>query len=417
MLSIVNRLGRLILRPNPLVWAAAVARQLTPVLSWKDTHLLFRHRDVVAALTGTDYGVQQIYAPAMKATTGDFFLGMDDGERYRSERKFAESGIYRTDIRRIMELSDGFAARIMADRAEAGEVDLVTDYFRRVPVMLLRAFFGVPGPGLAVEAEETLARWMRAIFWDIFLNFGGDAAVTARAEGCARALRSHLSERVRADKKSIEAGKATSDTFLGRLVANAAPGRPFEYMDDDAIVRNVGGVVVGAVDTISQACSLALSELMLRPRELERATQAARAGRDETLRGFFLEALRFNQHTPILIRHATRDAVLAAGTDQKRNVRRNARVIPVLVAASFDPEVVRTPTAFDPSRDPDQNMNFGWGIHRCFGQRLVHAVAPVLLRHVLLLDALQNVRSRFDPYTSEGPFPDHYPVRFSEPSR
>ena len=158
--------------------------------------------------------------------------------------------------------------------------------------------------------------------------------------------------------------------MLGRLVALQGPAYP--WLDDQTIRRNVAGVVVGVVDTTSTFATLALDELLRRPRQLGAARAAALAGDIDKVRDFAYEAVRFNGRSPVLARHAEHDVVLAAGTPREHRIPGGSTVILGTLSAMFDPQAFVEPDTFRVDRGVDY-LHFGHGLHQCLG-RLINGV-------------------------------------------
>lgn len=55
-------------------------------------------------------------------------------------------------------------------------------------------------------------------------------------------------------------------------------------------------------------------------------------------------------------------------------------VLPMLIAANFDPEVFENPEVFDLSRKPNRHMAFGSGIHFCLGHQLARLEARIAFK-------------------------------------
>ena len=56
-----------------------------------------------------------------------------------------------------------------------------------------------------------------------------------------------------------------------------------------------------------------------------------------------------------------------------------ARVLPQLLAANHDPRVFDEPSRFIPDRNPKGTLSFGYGIHKCIGERLSKLEATLAL--------------------------------------
>jgi cytochrome P450 len=176
--------------------------------------------------------------------------------------------------------------------------------------------------------------------------------------------------------------------------------------------RNLSGLVVGAVDTTSRFCVLALDELLRRPPELAGAAAAARAGNMDSVRQYAWEAVRFNPHTPLMSRFCPRDTVLAAGTPRERRIGAGSSMLAVAVAASFDAAAVPEPGRFRTDRDIRSYLHFGWGMHQCFGLALNSVTIPEILAAVLRLPGLRRAPGAAGRVALDGPFPERLVLVF-----
>jgi len=100
------------------------------------------------------------------------------------------------------------------------------------------------------------------------------------------------------------------------------------------------------------------------------------------------EMLRFDSPVQGTIRVA-RQAAMAGGVE----IEPGTLVIPLLAAANRDPSIFERPEDFDVTRDPNEHLAFGYGIHFCIGSPLARlegsiAIASVLERfpHLALAD-------------------------------
>lgn len=404
--NVEARVTRWTQSPVVLRNVSQVLRELAPVIKLGNNVFVFKHADVLATLSAdTDFGVTPNYARKMSSTSGAFFLGMEDGPRYHREESFARRAYLPGDAARVRALVHKTASERLDGVRERGSMDFVADFATHIPLALVRDYFGVPGP-----SPQILQRWMRALFWYLFLDFANDESIREQAEAAASELRPHLQMRI-----SEIRGRGGEDSFLGRLVALQQD--PKLELDELAIMRNIGGIIIGATATQAKAMSLALQELLARPDVLQTAQEIARSDADdEALAGYVFEALRFNPHNPLVVRHAMRPTTIARGTLHERKVRTGARIFALTLSASFDAKGFRDPQRFDPSRRYQDHLHFGYGLHRCFGAQLVKIVLPAALREVLKLEGLHSVGKPALAIGWKGPFPAKFPLRFSPPA-
>jgi cytochrome P450 len=253
---------------------------------------------------------------------------------------------------------------------------------------------------------------MRAIFWDIFLNPNNDATVRETARVASLALRPYLEGLLEEPKDALASGREIPDDFVGRLVRQQQAD---SSIDDDLVIRNIGGVIVGAVDTQSKAIAQALDQLIRRPEALESARRACTANDDALLRRHIWEALRFNPHNPALFRTCHSDTVVADGTARRTVINKGSSVVALTISAMFDPDALDQPSEFRTDRPDRDYIHFGYGQHTCFGSRINEIVLPAVFKSLLSLDGLAYAEDGKRRIEYDGPFPDRMMLRFDAP--
>lgn len=383
--------GRKVLRA-----AGAVLRRHAPVLKVGSRVIVTRHADVVEVLDrDEDFTIAPVNGPSIDRINGPFILAMDRGPEYDRDHAALRACARREDVDRVRELARAAAARAVDAARPARRIEVVQTLTRAVPAEMVERYFGFPGPDRA-----TLQRWLRNLFQDAFANplddpFVRQAALRSAAELKAWALPEIARRRA--------AGTAGDDDVMGRMIA-LAPAHP--YADDDWVRRNIAGLVVGAVDTISRFSVLAVDELLRRPAELEGARAAAAAGDLDRVRQYAWEAVRFNPHTPLMARRCARPAGIAAGTPRSRTVAPGTSMVIGTLAAMFDPDGFPDPGRFRADRDVRGYLHFGWGMHQCFGLGINLVVIPEIVAALLRLPGLRRAPGRDGRVALDGPFPE-----------
>ena len=377
----------------------AVLRRLAPVARLGRRAVVTRAGDVAEVLARDgDFTLAEVNGPPIERWSGAFILGMDRGEAYEREAGALRRAVPHDDLPRIRALVASIAEELLAAARPLGRIDLVRGYARVAPTRLVGAYFGAPGPD-----EATTMRWMRAMFDAVFLDPGPRAA---RAAELTVAEQRPWMERLVAGRRSaLAAGDPVPDDLVTRLVAM---GEDEPWLDDDAVRRNVNGVVVGAVDTTSKAVAHVVDELLRRPAALEGARRAAAAGDLDAVRGYSWEALRFRPHAPVLRRRCARGAELASG----RRIRAGTDVSLAVMSAMFDPAAFPRPGRFDAGRPADRYLHFGAGLHTCFGRHVNDVQIPELVAAVLRLPGLRRAPGRAGRLAYDGPFPDRLLLEF-----
>jgi cytochrome P450 len=327
--------------------------------------------------------------------------------QYHRERKLTNDALAAMDLDWYRALARRFASEALGEFAGRGRIDLVQNLSWLVPIRLCEDFFGVPGPD-----RRTLARWVRYIFQHLFLNIGDDPVVAKRAETLSVQLRLHVDRLIVAAQAELAAGNGERGDFLSQLVRLQHAGTtPFS---NDAVLRNLAGVFLGSVDTVSRAVVNAVEELLARPTELLQATNAALTGDRQAVAGYVFEALRFNPHNPLVVRHAAQDTTLRT-RDKTVPIAAGRRVFAMTYSAMFDPNHYDEPARFRSDRAEDSHLQFGFGFHRCFGEQLARVAVVEIVTLLLQLPGLARARGDAGRLIWDGPFPDHFGLTF-EPS-
>jgi cytochrome P450 len=384
--------------------AFSLLRAYDPILIAGGRAVVAWHRDVREVLDRADiFGVTEIYAAKMQATSGPFFLGMEDTPQYHREAGLCRRALPTNLADRARTLARDHANALVAAARGSGRLDVAGQLSRLVPIRLVNEIFGVPSPNL-----PQFQLWMRVVFWEIFVNLEGNADVTRRAREASAELQPYLEALITARKASLATSGA--DDMLTNLLRMQA--NPDTALDDDGVRRNVGGIILGAVETISKATIHVLDELFRQPDALALAVAAARSDDDARLSAVVFEALRFRPHNPFVLRTCHQDFVLAAGTPRAKSIAKGTTVVAATLSAMFDDDVVSAPEEFRTDRPPQDYLHFGAGLHTCFGERLNLVVIPQILKPVLRLPDLRRAEGAEGEIVSEGPFPDHMIVLF-----
>ncbi len=378
----------------------ALSKRLVAAYDNTGTVIVTRAVDVIEVLDrDADFAV--VYEPKMRLITGgdNFFLGMQGSARYQHDTAIMRLCVRRDDVAQIVQPSAARSAACLA-AGHPVRIDLPQDLTLRVPCAMVSEYFGLPGP------EDAMIDWSTLMFWYLFVDLAGDAALDRRALAAAEACRAWLDDLIARRKAEDKGAGAKTDDVLGRCLILQAAMPDF---DDLAIRNNLIGLFIGAIPTLSKAACLAVDQLLERPAALAAARTAALVGDDDTLAACIFEALRFNPVNPIIYRQATRDCVLAPGTLRSIRIRRGAMVLASNLSAMFDPARLQAPDTFRTDRPWGDYLLWGYGMHTCFGAHINRAVIPAMLKPILSRPGLRRAVGAAGLVDCEGtPFPRHF---------
>lgn len=367
-----------------------------PILSLPSFTVVARWADVVDTLSRNEV-FRVPYAPHMDDSVGPFMLGRDGAVENWRDKSVMRALLRWEDVPAIRALAATTAAVALAT-VPPPTVDVVQTVSRLVPLRVVQRSFGFTGPD-----DTHMLRWSWATQADMFHNLGNDRAVTEACNAAGREMRAWLRAHLAAREPWRNAAGGDAVSRLLRLSAEGLSG-----FDTEQVVSNICGLLVGAIETTSQAIVNATEQILLRPDVAAQAIEAAASPDDAAFDAIVWEALRFNPMTTFVARVAAEPAVLGPGSAHETAVPAGSVIAVGIGSAMFDPGVFPEPDAFRVRRRTAY-LHTGFGPHECLGQFVAYAIIPETIRQLLLLPGLrlqEGGGSQVD--TAGGPFTEHF---------
>ncbi len=166
------------------------------------------------------------------------------------------------------------------------------------------------------------------------------------------------------------AGAPAKTDFIS-LLAHDPATRDMEPME---FLGNLMLLIVGGNDTTRNSMSASVLALHQNPGEYAKLVS------DHSLiPGMVSEVIRWQTPLAHMRRKATRDVELGG-----KLIRKGDRVVMWYISGNRDEEVIENPDAFIIDREnPRNHISFGFGIHRCMGNRLAEMQLRVLWEELL----------------------------------
>jgi cytochrome P450 len=331
----------------------------------------------------------------------DQTVAMRDTPEYRYLTEMLHAMVHPGDLEKLRVMAREWSKNLIA-AAPAGRIDAIAQFSRLVALKFIQFYVGVPAP------PDDVMRWGRAIFRNVFTNFGGDPSMEATAAEANVELGAHIEKLITTRKAEIRSSGEVPDDILCRLLKNAAARNV-----PDETVRNLAlGLAVGAGDNISEAIGRTIDYLLDNPELLKGASDAAGRYDSELIKHYVLESLRFNPENPFLLRNCEKNVTLAITTSRATLIPEKTRVIVATSAAMFDPDQFSEPETFRIDRPLDKYLIFGSGLHRCFGEHFAEVVIAEAIAALLRLENLQRASGLDGRMQYDGAFPQHLFVQF-----
>lgn len=375
-------------------------REKSPIIKTPECTLLSLYDDVTEALNHPTIFTVSLYKPKM----GDFLMTEDHTELHNRDRGIMMSLLKREDLPRIRSFVSDRCSSILKE--SNGSIELIEEYSRRVPVALVQEIFGLDG-----IKHTTLLKWSHLNQYDAFNNQhfqnynGRETIEKERKKSNVWVLLYGLSMLIR-KYFFILISKPKKDTVTRMLSENPLFKKGFGPIRQ---AINSAGLLIGTIETTSEAVSNALNQLFSHPEHLSQAIELAKDEDPQAFDNLIWEALRSQPIAPYLMRKTSEDFTIAKGTEREALIPKDTTVLCLIASAMFDPSVFENPEEFNPKRGYGKSFQFGFASHECIGKMIGMVMIPEMVRQILLMPNLDEI-SKQDKLG--GPFPRNHPFKW-----
>lgn len=404
-------------------------REKRPILVTPECTLLALFDDVTEVLNMPKVFTVELYFPKM----GDYLMAHDDDALHTRDKSIMQSLLNRDDLPQIRLMVANIAKGIL-DQAK-GRIEVVNDYCRMVPATLVQDYFGLTGAD-----RKDLIEWSYWNQYDTFHNQPFDLLpaeqsqdIINRHKEVSDKLGKYIARLILRRLPAVKAGQLMDALLvpwqLLKKLLGQQPVQAGNRLTDDIVTRmlrtsyphavdfdikrlglNAGGLLIGAIETTSQAVAQVFQFLLERPELLAKAVDAAHKDDPKEFDGMVWEALRFVPISPYFFRKAASEYTVAKGTAHATTIKPGTYVLPLTQSAMFDPKAFESPDEFISERNWYHHFNFGFGSHECLGKYVGMVLIPEMARQVLARPGLKADGSI--DYKS-GPFPEKYDLSWN----
>jgi len=371
-------------------------RAKRPILVTPECTLVARFDDVTEVLKQPTVFTVDLYKPKM----GKYLMTEDDTDMHNTEKEIMLSLLKREDLPHIRNYVAQAGNNIL-ENAD-GRIELINQYGRMVPALMVQNIFGLDG-----IKPDKLIEWSYWNQYDAFRNqhfheTGDSATVHEKTRQANRMLGIYVAFLLLGKWWHMFRGKPKKDTVT-RMLQDYYPKKSKFSLLRQGI--NAGGLLVGAVETTSEAVAHIFTQLVEHPKMLAKAIELAQQDETEAFDKICWEALRFKPIAPYIFRKASMDYTLGRGTERATTISQGSTVLNVIASAMFDPAAFDEPDQFNPERAYGQSFHFGFGSHECMGKTIGLIMIPEMVRQVLRRPGIKVV----SPMEYLGkPFPEQY---------
>lgn len=380
-------------------------RRHRPIFAMPAATMVTRFSDVQEVLSRPKIFSVRLYAPKMDPSVGPFMLARDMTEINRRDKGIMMAMLRLEDLPQIRQMVEALSEAAIT--AAGGRLELVSQLSRLVPVQVTGKYFGFPGPDV-----QTMMRWSRATQYDMFHNTPqNDPKVHGDNLLAGAEMKEYLTDLLPQRRAELQSHPELDDTLSRLLKTVFAEAIGF---DDERVIANTIGLLVGGVETTSAAVAQALDQLLSRPTQLAAARAAAQANDDVLLGSYVWEALRFHPINPFVVRYCEQDYVIAEDTDRKLRIPAGTVVLAATASAMMDDDEIEDPEEFRTDRADYLFMHFGYGHHTCLGDQVGMVEITAMIKRLLLRDGLRRASGADGQVDFQGgPFPERFVVEYN----
>ena len=277
-----------------------------------------------------------------------------------------------------------------------GEIDFARDVAAHYPLRVIMDILGVPP-----EDEPRMLMLTQQLFGPTDPELNRSREAITSAEQAIAMLHYVIADFEQYFGALTADRRANPREDIATVIANAMVGG--EQIPDRELAGYYMIIATAGHDTTSASTAGAMMELAKNPALFERFRDA-----ESDKAGLIEEAIRWTTPVQHFMRSAREDVEIGGQT-----IRAGDWLMLNYVSGNRDEGVFGDPFAFDPDREKNQQIAFGFGAHVCLGQHLARMEMRIMMEE--LLPRLKRLELAGEPARVESVFVGglkRLPIRF-----
>jgi len=326
------------------------------ITRYQDIMAIDTNHEVFSSADGIVLQSLEAKAESEKRPRGNSFIAMDP-PGHDIQRKTVSPAVAPQNLQAMSPIIRAEAGKILDSLPIGVEFDWVDLVSKELTAMTLATLFDYPQ-----EKRRELTFWS-----DMFTNAPGFGPAKSwahkreQADACFDAFDALWAERVNAPPKFD----------LVSMMAHAEATRNLSATDYHS---NVVLLIIGGNDTTRNTISGSVYALNKNPAQYDKLR-----ANPSLIPNMVSETIRWQTPLAHMARTATRDFEMGGKT-----IKAGDRVVMWYVSGNRDETQIPNPNAYDIERErPRNHLSFGFGIHRCVGNRLAELQLCIIWEEIL----------------------------------
>lgn len=363
-----------------------------------------------------------IYNDAIKDTTDghEFMIGWDEQKRHDDSKAFLEKVLYEDGFEDHVKKFFSETVRKLIDKSslkyprEKRAIDIVRDVTNVAPLLWLASRFAIPlktleQPRGLLSTSELLDLYIPIYRYQNFnIIPQNEWPLRDSAEKGSKTLREIFEAHLKSQsgwKEGIVDWMAKGSAFEVGPEAD----RIYHALNDskrspDELAADILCVTAPVAANLTHQASLLIDLYLDEGYEEYKNRIVVLANRDDDasfneLQGFVFEGMRHSAVVAGVPRVASKDTIVKDGARGDVHVKAHQHVLIGTSKAAMDPAAFPDPEKIDPHRPRDSYTLLGYGLHHCFGARLLGPALTTTLKEVFKLKNVRRAPGRLGQFS------------------
>jgi cytochrome P450 len=281
---------------------------------------------------------------------------------HRRLRRLIQKAFTPKMVEELRERVEEIAHELLDKVEHKGQMDLIEDFAFPLPIIVICEMLGVP-----IKDQEKFREWS-----DVIMEGANNPQLTEQSEEVMIAFIEYLKDLIAKRRKSLQ------KDLISDLLRVEEDG---DVLSEHELYALVFVLIIAGHETTVNLIGNGVLALFEHPEQMEKLKS-----QPELIHKAIEEILRYNGPAEVSnIRFATEDVKIGG-----KQIKKGEMIFIALSSANRDHQQFIEPDAFDITREANNHLAFGKGVHFCLGAPLARLEGEIAIN--ILLSRLPNLQ-------------------------